>query len=205
MNLPDKLRDTVTDVMCRYLSDTDDLAIAVFDENLMFCYSNKCFDNLFSAGDSFAGRTFTEFLPEEERDLLPLEDDEGVSAYFTLEKTGSALRCRLYRNGSEHILLGTVTSTDDSEVFKRMTRLANEMTNLSRDLKRRNRELREAQSKIQTLSGIIPICMHCKEIRDDEGYWKNLEAFISEHSQAEFSHSICSKCEAKYYSDDQEK
>ncbi len=61
--------------------------------------------------------------------------------------------------------------------------------------------LKEAREDVQTLSGIIPICMHCKEIRDDKGYWNKLEKFISEHSKAEFSHSICEKCMEKYHSD----
>jgi HAMP domain-containing protein len=60
-------------------------------------------------------------------------------------------------------------------------------------------ELEKALDEIKTLSGIIPICMHCKEIRDDKGYWNQLEKYISEHSTAQFSHSICEKCFKKYY------
>jgi Protein of unknown function (DUF3365) len=55
-------------------------------------------------------------------------------------------------------------------------------------------DLKEANSKIKTLSGIVPICMYCKGIRDDKGYWSVLEKFISEHSTAQFSHGICPKC-----------
>ena len=55
-------------------------------------------------------------------------------------------------------------------------------------------DLQEANSRIQTLSGIVPICMYCKQIRDDKGYWNRLEKFITEHSQARFSHCICPKC-----------
>jgi hypothetical protein len=54
--------------------------------------------------------------------------------------------------------------------------------------------LKEANSKIKTLCGIVPICMYCKGIRDDKGYWSALEKFISEHSMAQFSHGICPKC-----------
>ena len=62
-------------------------------------------------------------------------------------------------------------------------------------------KLEEAMSEIKTLSGIIPICMHCKEIRDDQGYWNQIEKFICEHSEAEFSHSICPDCAKKHYPD----
>lgn len=62
------------------------------------------------------------------------------------------------------------------------------------DLKSTVNDLEKALSEVKTLSGIIPICMHCKEIRDDQGYWKKIETFISQHSEAEFSHGICPKC-----------
>jgi hypothetical protein len=59
--------------------------------------------------------------------------------------------------------------------------------------------LRDALSQIKTLSGLIPICASCKKIRDDKGYWNQLEAFIQEHSEAEFSHGICPDCMKKLY------
>ncbi len=62
-------------------------------------------------------------------------------------------------------------------------------------------DLEQALEKIKVLSGIIPICMHCKKIRDDKGYWNQLEKFISQHSEAQFSHCICETCEKKYYPD----
>lgn len=55
-------------------------------------------------------------------------------------------------------------------------------------------KLQEANNQIQTLSGIVPICMYCKGIRDDQGYWNRVEKFISQHSAAQFSHGICPKC-----------
>lgn len=60
-------------------------------------------------------------------------------------------------------------------------------------------QLKDANSQIKTLSGIVPICSYCKEIRDDKGYWNQLEKFISEHSSAQFSHSICPKCMKKMH------
>jgi YesN/AraC family two-component response regulator len=65
--------------------------------------------------------------------------------------------------------------------------------------KRLIKELQQALASIKTLSGLIPICASCKKIRDDQGYWKQLEAYISEHSGAEFSHGICPDCAIKIY------
>ena len=62
-------------------------------------------------------------------------------------------------------------------------------------------KLQDAIDKARTLSGLLPICASCKKIRDDQGYWKQIENFISEHSEAEFSHSICPDCARKLYPD----
>jgi len=63
------------------------------------------------------------------------------------------------------------------------------------------RDLKGALDKAKTLSGLLPICSHCKKIRDDKGYWSQIESYIRDHSEAEFSHSICQECAKKYYPD----
>jgi len=66
-------------------------------------------------------------------------------------------------------------------------------------------ELRDALSKVKTLSGMLPICSSCKKIRDDKGYWNRIDTYISRHSDAEFSHGICPDCTRKLYPDIWEK
>lgn len=60
-------------------------------------------------------------------------------------------------------------------------------------------ELTRAIGSIRTLRGLLPICSYCKKIRNDKGYWEQIETYISQHSEAEFSHSLCPDCAAKYY------
>ncbi len=60
-------------------------------------------------------------------------------------------------------------------------------------------ELKDALTKVKTLSGLLPICASCKKIRDDSGYWNQIESYISDHSEAEFSHFICPDCAKKLY------
>lgn len=60
-------------------------------------------------------------------------------------------------------------------------------------------ELRNALAQVKTLSGLLPICAACKRIRDDNGYWRQIEAYIGEHSEAEFSHGICPECARRLY------
>jgi hypothetical protein len=71
----------------------------------------------------------------------------------------------------------------------------------SNELETRNLELQSAMANIKTLSGLLPICAHCKKIRDDKGYWNQIESYIRDHSDAQFSHGICQDCLKKYYFD----
>ena len=56
------------------------------------------------------------------------------------------------------------------------------------------RELQESNARVKTLSGLLPICAGCKQIRDDKGYWSQVEVYIRDHSEANFTHSLCPKC-----------
>ena len=67
------------------------------------------------------------------------------------------------------------------------------------------KELQKALDDIKTLSGLVPICSHCKKIRDDSGYWQKVEEYISQHSDVDFSHGICPECLQKHYPKQYEK
>ena len=62
-------------------------------------------------------------------------------------------------------------------------------------------ELQDALAEVTALRGIIPICASCKKVRDDKGYWNQIELYIKDHSEADFTHSICPECAKKLYSD----
>ena len=68
------------------------------------------------------------------------------------------------------------------------------MVELQRRLSERVREAQAALSRVKQLSGLLPICSYCKKIRKDGSYWEQLESYISEHSEAHFSHGICPGC-----------
>jgi len=72
---------------------------------------------------------------------------------------------------------------------------------MEKEQKKLIRDLGDALAKVKTLSGLLPICSYCKKIRDDKGYWNQIEQYIHEHSGAIFSHSICQGCARKYYPD----
>lgn len=67
------------------------------------------------------------------------------------------------------------------------------------ELRRSNDELQQALREVKVLRGLIPICASCKKIRNDSGFWQQLEDYIGEHTEAEFSHGICQPCVKKLY------
>ena len=70
---------------------------------------------------------------------------------------------------------------------------------LYRELKQREEALQKALNEVRTLRKILPICANCKKIRDDKGYWNQVEAYISDHVEVEFSHGLCPECARKLY------
>jgi hypothetical protein len=103
----------------------------------------------------------------------------------------------------------------DDGFYDDLSRLNNELVNLQRDLAKKNAELREerdhierlnaelveALSRVKRLEAIIPICMHCKRVRIEAESWQDLLEYIVAHSDARFSHGICSECLKKHYPD----
>jgi phosphoserine phosphatase RsbU/P len=73
------------------------------------------------------------------------------------------------------------------------------LKNKNQELEHLNKALSDSLDTIKTLEGILPICCICKKIRDDKGYWEQIEAYISDHSEAQFSHGICPECMEKHY------
>lgn len=73
------------------------------------------------------------------------------------------------------------------------------------ELERLNKELKAANEKIKTLSGLIPICAKCKKVRNDDGYWEEVEEYVTAHTEAGFTHGICIDCLKELYPDFYEK
>ena len=67
------------------------------------------------------------------------------------------------------------------------------------DLRRSNEELQQALREVKVLKGLVPICAGCKKIRNDQGFWQQLEEYLQQHSEAEFSHGLCTPCIKKLY------
>jgi sensor domain CHASE-containing protein len=144
----------------------------------------------------------------------------GISIIFVLALVGRQLICQPIMKLVNHI--ATVKKTGELAPIRMINRqdelgaLAEEFSSLIEELDRKNKqerqnkkerekliaELQEALSRVKVLSGMLPICSSCKKIRDDKGYWNQIESYIRAHSDAEFSHGICPECTKKLYGKD---
>lgn len=86
----------------------------------------------------------------------------------------------------------------DAEELQMRIGVGRKVVELQSLLAGRIAELQTALAEIKTLHGILPICMYCKKIRDDKQYWQQVEQYVTNHSEAEFSHSICPDCYKKH-------
>jgi DNA-binding response OmpR family regulator len=91
-----------------------------------------------------------------------------------------------------------VTKPFDREELRARVQVGIRVLELQGALAQRVRELEEALSRVKTLQGLLPICSYCKKIRNDRNYWQQVEGYISDHSEAQFSHGICPECYAQF-------
>jgi DNA-binding response OmpR family regulator len=87
-----------------------------------------------------------------------------------------------------------ITKPFNREELRARVQVGERVVELQRRLAERVRELEEALADVKHLSGLLPICAYCKKIRNDQNYWQQVECYVSEHSEAQFSHGICPDC-----------
>ena len=88
-----------------------------------------------------------------------------------------------------------------NETNEKLEREVDERRNAERKQKELIHDLQKASEEVRQLSGLLPLCSHCKKIRDDQGYWNILESYIEKNSNASFSHGLCPDCSDKLYGD----
>jgi PAS domain S-box-containing protein len=126
---------------------------------------------------------FEQLRADKETDLEICVDQGERQAHYDLRI--SPIRSRAGQVGGWLVVLRDITTRTHLE--QERTRLVD--------------ELQDALAQVKTLSGLLPMCASCKRIRDDQGYWHSVEAYLATHSDAELSHGICPECMNKLYSD----
>lgn len=104
-------------------------------------------------------------------------------------------------NEQKDVVAGLESGADDYIVkpfdwneLRARLRIGARIVGLQQNLAARVSELQVALANVRTLSGLLPICAYCKRVRDDKDYWQQIEQYVGDHSQAEFSHGICPEC-----------
>ena len=96
---------------------------------------------------------------------------------------------------------GIGTNTGDLMEIQAVGRDISARKHAEKKLQEESEKLRQALAKVKRLSGMLPICASCKKIRDDKGYWNQIEEYIESNSDAEFSHGLCPECANALYGD----
>lgn len=155
------------------------------------------------------GRTSeAEILGKDDYELFPKEIAEGfIADDRSVIKTGKPVINReeylIDVEGKKHFLLTTkLPLRDEHNQIVGLIGIGRDITErkiAEVERERLIKSLQEAFADVKTLSGLVPICANCKQIRDDKGFWTQVESYIQEHSQAQFSHGICPDCMKKLY------
>ena len=141
---------------------------------------------------------------------LSLPDSAGISSVEVfLSKTESPVvvltgtddfdtALEAIKHGAQDYL---VKGDFDEKLLFRVISYAIERNRLRNKLEKTVAELNEAMANVKTLQGMIPICAACKNIRDDKGFWSQVEDYIRRHSDVQFTHGICPECQQELYGD----
>ena len=173
--------------------------IIMADPTERITFANSRADGIFGVkAGGLVGRNLKEFLDAEQLAILQAQTalrQRGAMGAYELEIVRP--------DGANRSLLITATPKFDSETrFTGAFGIFRDITDRKRAEEERERlilDLREALASVRTLRGMLPICAACKKIRDDQGYWQAVEHYISEHSEAEFSHGLCPDCMKRLY------
>lgn len=180
------------------LRSATEFAIATTDKDLRITYYNPMAEKLhgYKASD-IVGKTVMEVHTREkvstERFRAAMEEvkKKGDHVYMLHRETPAGTRL------IEARVSGIFDYSGELVGFANFSRDVTDIKKAEAERDRLITELQEALQHVKTLSGLLPICSYCKKIRDDGGYWNQIETYIRKHSTAEFTHSICPECEQK--------
>jgi len=174
------------------------------DSQFRYVYANRLTLELFGcSSEELVGVDDTRFFPPDTVKRLREVDLRVIAGEQTSEEidvVGASANRRVYLEVKTPIYV-----EPERKTIWGLLGISTDITDRKRAEEEQNKlvaELQKALLEVKTLRGIIPICMHCKGIRNDKGYWQKLEQYITKHSDAKFSHGICEKCLQEHYPED---
>jgi PAS domain S-box-containing protein len=175
------------------LADSISDVFFAIDLNMSCTYWNKATEKLTGVKSRDAiGKPITEILPESSGEKIATLYNDALSSQTTQTHTGKFK----FQEKNFHLDMNAYPAKHGISVFLKDV---SERVYAERERERLITELQDALTKVKTLSGLLPICAFCKKIRDDTGYWHQVESYIKEHSEANFSHGVCPDCAQQHY------
>ncbi len=153
----------------------------------VYVYVNKAFAD-------FLGKEKKEVIGKTDRDLFPVDEAEKYIAGDKEVMNGGQQQKEEWKvEGGKGLIWLQVLKTPVLDIEGNVVGVLCSVADISK--------MKAATTQAKLLSGLLPICSACKKIRDDKGYWNQIESYIKDHSEAEFSHGICPDCAAELYPD----
>jgi PAS domain S-box-containing protein len=179
-------------------------SVVIVDKNGRIVFVNGEVEQMFGYyKEELLGEYVEVLLPERYRTVHPVLRKNFFKNPTRREMGAERNLWALRKDGSEfpvEVGLGYVCSNEEIYVSAVLVNISRRKA-VEEERKLLINELEEALKKVKQLRGMLPICASCKKIRDDNGYWNQLEVYIRDHSEAEFSHSLCPECVKTLYPD----
>lgn len=186
----------------RMVLETNPDPVVVYDMEGKVTYLNPAFTQIFGwTLEERTGKKLYDFVPEDSWPETRMMIDKVVAG-----ESFSAIRSYRFKKDGKKIPV----SISGSSYRDKKGNISSIVVNLQdithqkqveEEREKLIKDLQDALAEVKKLSGLLPICASCKKIRDDKGYWNQIEAYIQEHSEAKFSHGICPECFKKLYPD----
>jgi PAS domain S-box-containing protein len=187
------------DVLDMVLGASTDPIFCLLEDGT-YRYVNRAFSSHFD-------RSPEEVIGRRIYDIFPLEEAEKRMAVVKQAfSTGATIvfdvRVPMAREQDRFFITSVKPIMDAAGRVNAVVCISKDITDRKRAEEDRERlidDLQTALGHVRTLSGLLPICASCKKIRDDQGYWTQIESYIRDHSQAQFTHGVCPECAARLY------
>ncbi len=180
--------------------NTNDLTV-IFDTKRIIKYINPAIKNTFDySTEEVTGKSILDFIHPDNVRTVNKMIDQAIANFgkaITLDDF-----CAQHKDGSWLYLTGDIIHMPDVSSINGIVGNFKDITLRNQIEKEREeliKDLQEALENIKTLSGLLPICSHCKKIRDDDGYWNSLESYFQKYSEVTFSHGMCLECTEELY------
>lgn len=187
------------EVLALVLDESTDPIFNILEDGT-YRYVNRAFSSPFGRDpEAIIGRRIYDVFPPEEAEKRMTVVRR---CFATAETVVFEVRVPMDRESDRYYLTSVKPMLDPGGRVASVVCISKDITDRKRiEWERESliQELKEALAQVQALSGLLPICAHCKNIRDDQGYWIQIESYIRNHSQADFTHGICPACKDLLY------